>query len=65
MQDIQGRLVVFCLFLDMLIMQEGRLEDSKKYFYQSYYMYTIMQDEDNVELAAKNLKDFFDIEVWN
>lgn len=41
------------------------MEDSKKYFYQSYYMYTIMQDEDNVELAAKNLKDFFDIEVWN
>ena len=45
--------------------EEGMMEDSKKYFYQSYYMYTIMQDEDNVELEAKNLKDFFDIEVWN
>ena len=40
-----------------------KLEDSKKYFYQSYYMYVIMQDKDNIELAAKNLKDFFGIDI--
>ena len=39
------------------------MEDSKKYFYQSYYMYVIMQDKDNIELAAKNLKDFFGIDI--
>lgn len=43
--------------------EEGMMEDSKKYFYQSYYMYVVMRDEDNIKLAAKNLKDFFDIEV--
>lgn len=43
--------------------EEGMMEDSKKYFYQSYYMYVIMQDKDNIELAAKNLKDFFGIDI--
>ena len=42
---------------------EKRLEDSKRCFYQAYYMYTVMQDEENVKLAVKDLKDFFDIEV--
>lgn len=32
-------------------------------FYQAYYMYMAMQDKSNIKLAAKNLKDFFDIEV--
>ena len=32
--------------------EEGMMEDSKKYFYQSYYMYVVMRDEDNIKLAA-------------
>ena len=55
--------MVFFLFWDMLIMRKKRLEDSKRCFYQAYYMYTVMQDEENVKLAVKDLKDFFDIEV--
>ncbi|MEE0811795.1 helix-turn-helix domain-containing protein [Blautia sp.] len=42
---------------------EEKFEDSKQCFYQSYYMYTIIRDEEYIQLAAKNLKDFFDIEV--
>ena len=43
--------------------EKGKVEDSKRCFYQAYYMYMAMQDKSNIKLAAKNLKDFFDIEV--
>lgn len=42
---------------------EEKFEDSKQCFYQSYYMYSIIRDEEYIQLAAKNLKYFFDIEV--
>lgn len=42
---------------------EGRLEESKKYFYQSFYIYTVLRDDINIKLAKENLKEFFNIDV--
>lgn len=42
---------------------EGRLEESKKYFYQSFYIYSVLHDDINIELGKKNLKEFFNIDI--
>lgn len=42
---------------------EGKLEESKKYFYQSFYIYTVLRDDINIKLAKENLKEFFNIDV--
>ena len=42
---------------------ERKLEESKRYFYQSFYLYTVLRDDTNIALAKKNLKDFFNIDI--
>ena len=42
---------------------QKKFERSKEYFYQAFYMYTILNDQVNTELSAQNLKDFFNIDV--
>lgn len=42
---------------------QKKFERSKEYFYQAFYMYTMLNDQVNTELSAQNLKDFFNIDV--
>ena len=42
---------------------EDKLEDSKRCFYQAYYMYTVVQDDEHIKLAVRDLKNFFDVEI--
>ena len=41
-------------------------EDWKKarnIFYQSFYIYSVLHDDINIELGKKNLKEFFNIDI--
>ena len=42
---------------------QDKLEDSKRCFYQAYYMYTVVQDDEHIKLVVRDLKNFFDIEI--
>lgn len=42
---------------------EGKLEESKKHLLQSFYIYSVLHDDINIELGKKNLKEFFNIDI--